>query len=68
MNWRDKLKESNTTASEFLDSITDFLCDTKGRSNEELAEDLRAKGIDPDKAVKRVKKLLAEHGIKPKGE
>ncbi len=45
-------------ASELLDRLTDFLTEPSDRTNEELKEDLRAKGIDPEKVVQRVQSLV----------
>lgn len=59
---RIKMRERGISASEFLDNLTEFLCDTEGLSTEELKEDLRAKGIDVDKTLAGVKALLENHG------
>ena len=34
-----KMKENGITSSQFLDHLTEFLCDTDGLTNEELRED-----------------------------
>ncbi|MHC4891225.1 MAG: hypothetical protein ACYTEO_17365 [Planctomycetota bacterium] len=58
---------STTSAGEFLDNLTEFLCDTEGISTEDLREDLEAKGVNTDKALARVKAILAKHGITIQG-
>jgi predicted xylose isomerase-like sugar epimerase len=50
-----------------LDNLTEFLCDTEGISTEDLREDLEAKGVNTDKALARVKAILAKHGITIQG-
>lgn len=46
------------TASEFLDRLTQLLASVPDRSLEELKEDLQAQGIDPERVVDRVQRLV----------
>lgn len=46
------------TASQFLDRLTELLASLPDRSLEELKEDLRAQGIDPERVVERVERLV----------
>ena len=46
------------SSSELLDCLTDFLAESSELTNEEIKEDLRAKGVDPEKVVQRVKNLV----------
>ena len=45
-------------ATEFLDRLTELLASVPDRSLEELREDLRARGIDPERVVERVERLV----------
>lgn len=56
-----KMKERGITSSQFLDNLTDFLCETDGLTNEELREDLEAKGVDVEKAIKKTQAIVAKH-------
>lgn len=51
-------RKSPETASEFLDRLTELLTSVPDRSLEELKEDLRTQGIDPDSIVERVQRLV----------
>jgi uroporphyrinogen-III synthase len=48
------------TASEFLDRLTEMFCDTTGISTEELKADLEERGIDTEKAVAKIRKLIEQ--------
>lgn len=62
--WRAKLKASGITASQFLDNLTDFLCQTDpDRTTEELKAELEEDGIDVDSGLRRMATLLRKHGI-----
>lgn len=56
-----KMKERGITSSQFLDTLTEFLCETDGLTNEDLREDLEAEGIDVDKAIKKTQALVTKH-------
>lgn len=56
-----KMKEGGITSSQFLDNLTDFLCETDGLTNEELREDLEAKGVDVDRAIARTQAIVGKH-------
>lgn len=60
---RAKMKEQGITASQFLDNITDLLCDTSGMTIKELQQDLREHGIDPDEQWAGIQELLHKYGI-----
>jgi len=60
---KQKLKDHDMTASQFLDGLTELLCDTSGLTNEELREDLEANGVDVDKSLDEVDKILRKHGL-----
>jgi len=45
-------------ASEFLDRLTELLTNLPERSTEELKEDIRAEGINPEQIVNRVQRLV----------
>jgi hypothetical protein len=47
-------------ASRFLDNLTSFLTDD-GTQQEDLAEDLRVSGLDPNGLKDEFRKLLSEH-------
>lgn len=57
MNHREKRKIANT-ASEYLDNLTDFLTNCEGLSKEELKEELRTEGIDPNELISKVNQLV----------
>jgi len=62
--WREKLKASGMTSSQFLDGLTELFCETDpDRTTEELRTDLEAKGVDTDRALRNVAKVLRKHGI-----
>lgn len=46
------------TASEFLNRLAELLTSVPDRSLEELKEDLRSQGIDPEAVVERVQRLV----------
>ena len=56
-----KMKGSNITSLMFLDMITEVLSDTDGLTTEEIREDLIAKGVDVDRAVKRTQKMIQKY-------
>ncbi len=64
----EKMKELGITSSQFLDNLTEFLSDTDGLTNDEIREDLEAKGVDVDRAVRRtqamVRKYIRAHRMK----
>jgi len=51
------------TSTEFLDNLTEFLCDAEGITTEELREDLEAKGIDTEKVLANVEAMLRKYGF-----
>lgn len=57
----EKMKKSGITSSQFLDNLTEFLADTEGLTNEEIREDLEAKGIDVDRAIKKTQAIVQRH-------
>lgn len=57
----EKMKEAGITSSQFLDNLTEFLCDTDGLTTEEIREDLEAKGVDVDKAIKRTQAVIQKY-------
>jgi len=62
--WRAKLKASGMTSSQFLDNLTEFFCQTDpNRTTEELRADLEEDGVDVDRALRNVAKVLRKHGI-----
>lgn len=61
---RERMMEN---PSRTLDLIADFLADTSEMTTEEIKEDLRFHGIDPDECVEKVYEILRKHGIHPKG-
>ncbi len=62
--WRAKLRASGMTASQFLDNLTEFLCQTDpDRTTEEIRADLEEDGVDVDAGLRRMAALLREHGI-----
>lgn len=46
--------------SEFLDRLTCFLTSEDNRTMDEVREDLKAEGIDPDRVIERGRKLVAK--------
>jgi len=57
MNPKEKRRIANT-ASEYLDNLADFFADFEGLSQEELKEELRAEGINPDELISKVNRLV----------
>lgn len=57
MNPKEKRRIANT-ASEYLDNLTDFLTNCEGLSKEDLKEELRTEGIDPDELILKVNQLV----------
>ncbi|MFQ6043790.1 MAG: hypothetical protein ACE5PV_23295 [Candidatus Poribacteria bacterium] len=51
-------KKAPGTTSEFLDRLTELLTNLPDRSTEELKDDLRVEGINPERIVNRVKRLV----------
>ena len=51
-------KKAPGTTSEFLDRLTELLTNLPDLSTEELKEDLLAEGINPERIVNRVKRLV----------
>ncbi len=46
--------------SEFLDRLTCFLTSEDNRTMDEVREDLKAEGIDPDRVIEKGRKLVAK--------
>lgn len=54
-------KNKRLTPPEFLDTLRRFLTSTEAESIEELDEELKAEGIDPDAVRARVVAMVAAH-------
>lgn len=57
MNSEKQRKVANTP-SEFLDNLTDFFTDFEGLSKEDLKEELRNEGINPEDLISKVNQLV----------
>ncbi len=53
-------KKDPKFVSEFLDRLTCFLTSEDNRTMDEVKEDLKAEGIDPDRVIERGRKLVAK--------
>jgi 2-succinyl-5-enolpyruvyl-6-hydroxy-3-cyclohexene-1-carboxylate synthase len=53
-------KKDPKFVSEFLDRLTCFLTSEDNRTMDEVREDLKAEGIDPDRVIERGRKLVAK--------
>lgn len=62
---RQKLKESDMTASQFLDGLTELLCDNDGLTTDEIREDLEYKGVDTEAFLNRIRVILEVYGFTP---
>ena len=51
-------KKTPGTVSEFLDRFTEFLIDSEGESIEDLEEDLRVEGINPEEVVQQLQSFV----------
>ncbi len=51
-------KNRGQDVSEFLDHLTEFLTSTPERTMDELKEELRAEGIDPEAVIKKTHQLV----------
>jgi sugar-specific transcriptional regulator TrmB len=60
-------KRIANTASEYLDNLTDFFICLEGVSQEELKEELRSEGIDPDELISKVNQLVKSKLKEAKG-
>jgi len=66
MSLNNQRKMANTS-SEFLDNLCDFLTKTEGLSQEELKEELRDEGINPEELVSKVSLLIKSKLREAKG-
>lgn len=51
-------KKTPGTVSEFLNRFTEFLIDSEGESIEDLEEDLRVEGINPEEVVQQLQSFV----------
>lgn len=66
MNPKEKRRIANT-ASEYLNNLADFLTNIEGLSQEELKEELRVEGINPDELISKVNQLVKSKLKEAKG-
>lgn len=51
----------NKRKQSFLDNLVEFISESEDQTTEEIKEELREEGIDPDSLIDKINKTISKH-------